>query len=247
MSMRLSCSIVCLWLASAALAPASDALLLMDQIGPDGSFQQGLSNNTTQISNFYASAPQFDIAIADDFTLSEPAILTTVEAALFASNASVGIGQITALRVNLFSTQPSAANFLVGDVLSRNVPIGQVSLTSPWTTSALTALASVDLSASALLLNPGTYWLSVVAINSSFSTDMGILMSSFAGSPGDDDARQVGSASWGGGGNRALNADAAFRVNGNAIPEPSTALLIGAGMVALARRRVRASRPSRGD
>jgi hypothetical protein len=239
MSMRLSCSIACVWLACAALAPASDALLLMDQIGPDGSFQQGLSNNSTQISNFYASAPQYDIAVADDFTLSEPAILSTVEAALFASNASVGFGQITALRVNLFSTQPSAVNVMVGDVLSHDIPISQVSLTSPWTTSTLTALASVDLSASALLLSPGTYWLSVVALNNSFSTDFGVLMSSFAGTPGDDDARQVGSGLWGGGGDRALNADAAFRVNGAAVPEPSTALLFGAGMVLLARRRVR--------
>lgn len=243
MSLQLARSIACAWLACAALAPAADALLLMDQIGPDGSFQQSLSNNTTQISNFYPSAPQFDIAVADDFTLSAPAILTTVEAALFASNATTGIGQITALRVNLFSTQPSAANFLVGDVLSRTVPIAQVSLTSPWTTSALTALAAVDLSSGALLLGPGTYWLSVVAINNSFSTDMGILMSSFAGSPGDDDARQVGSGLWGGGGNRALNADAAFRVHGNAVPEPSTALLIGAGMGWIARRRPRAARP----
>lgn len=239
MSMRFLHSITCAWLVSVCLAPASGALLLMDQIGPDGSFQQGLSNNGTQISNFYASAPQFDIAVADDFTLSEPAILTTVEAALFGSNASVGFGQITALRVNLFSTQPSAVNFLVGDVLSRNVPIGEVSLTSPWTTSALTALASVDLSASDLLLSPGTYWLSVVAVNNSFATDFGILLSSFAGSPGNDDARQVGSGLWGGGGNRALNADAAFRVNGTAVPEPSTALLIGAGMALLARRRAR--------
>jgi hypothetical protein len=239
MSMRLLCSICCAWLASAFLAPAAHALLLMDQIGPDGSFQQGLSNNATQISNFYASAQQYDVAVADDFTLAEPAILSTVEAALFGSNVSVGFGQITALRVNLFSAQPSATNFTVGDVLSSTVPIGQVSLTSPWTTSALTALASVDLSTSDLLLSPGTYWLSVVAVNNSFSTDFGILMSSFAGSPGNDDARQVGSGLWGGGGNRALNADAAFRVNGTAVPEPSTALLIGAGVALLARRRAR--------
>jgi hypothetical protein len=228
---------ILLALCCCVLAPAAGAVSLMDQIGPDGSFQQGLSNNSTQISNFYASAPQFNIAVADDFTLAGSASVSSVEAALFASNSSVGFGQITGLRVNFFSAQPSGSNFLTGDVLSADIPIAAVTLTSPWTTSALTTLASIDLSALNLVLSPGSYWLSVVAINNSFATDMGILMSSFAGTPGNDNARQVGSTLWGGGGDRGLNADAAFRVSGTPIPEPSTLMLVGAGVLLLARRR----------
>ena len=75
--------------------------------------------------------------------------------------------------------------------------------------------------------------------HSLFSNDMGILMSSFAGTPGNDNARQVGSGLWGGGGNRALNADAAFRLSGTVIPEPSTFVLVSAGLALLARRRAR--------
>lgn len=143
--------------------------------------------------------------------------------------------------MNIFSAQPSAANAASGDVLSADIQIAQVALTSPWTSSTLTALASVDLSARNLVLKPGTYWLSVVAIHSSFSTDMGILMSSFAGTPTNDNARQVGSSLWGGGGNRALNADAAFRLSGTVIPEPSTFVLVSAGLALLAGRRSRRS------
>lgn len=226
-------------LAGAALAHPAGAVPLMDQIGADGSFQQGLSNNSTQISNLYASAPQFNVAVVDDFTLAESAAVTGVDAALFASNASVALSQITSLRVNFFSSRPTAANFSIGDILSTDVPIAQVALTSPWTTSAVTALASLNLSSLNLVLNPGTYWVSVIALNNSFSTDMGVLLSSFAGTPGNDNARQVGSGLWGGGGDRALNADAAYRVSGTVIPEPSTGILLGVGVALLARRRAR--------
>lgn len=209
----------------------------MDQIGPNGGFQEGLSDNRTQISNFYASAPQFNIAVTDDFTISERADVDHVEAAIFASNATHGFTALSALRVNVFSSQPTATSFSAGDLLSVDIPVGSVVFTSPWTLNPLTRLATMDVSASNLSLDPGTYWLSIVAINNSFSTDIGILMSSFTGVPGNDNARQVGSGLWGNGGNFALNADAAYRINGTTVPEPAALLLVGVSLLAVALRR----------
>jgi hypothetical protein len=231
-------------LAAAACGCAS-AATLMDQIGSNGSFQQGLSNASTQISNFYASAPQYNITVTDDFSLTGKAVLSGVDAALFATN---GFGQLTALRVNIFDTQPTAANYAAGNLFSVDVQVANIGFTSPWTTDPLTRLAAIDLSGYGLTLDAGTYWLSVVAQNNSFSSDIGIFMSSFAGTPGNDNARQVGSGLWGGGGDRALNADAAYRITGTfaapvpSVPEPETYALMLAGLGvlgAVARRRSR--------
>lgn len=229
-------------LAALLLAGAGSAsgAALMDQIGSDGSYQQGRSHNTRQISNFYASAPQYDVAVIDDFTLTGEAVVHGVSVALFATDNDTGFSMLTGLRVNIFSHRPVPPGELyAGDVLVKTVSVADIAFTTPWTTDALSRLAVMDLTALNLHLAAGTYWLSVVALNNSFQTDSGVYTSSFAAPPDNrDNARRIGSSAvWPGGQDLALGADAAFRIDGAyvpAIPEPATFALFGAGLFALA-------------
>lgn len=221
-----------------AVSASASAAALMDQIGPDPSFQEGRSHNINQISNFYASAPQYDVAVIDDFTLTDEAVLGSVSAVLFASDNDTGYSALTALRVNIFSSQPAPAALRVGDVLSETVATASVAFTTPWTSNSLSRLATVDLSLLDLHLAAGTYWLSVVAINNSFSTDIGVFTSSFAGIAGNrDNARRISITDlWPGGPDLALNADAAYRIDGSyvhAVPEPGIWALMIIGLALL--------------
>ena len=237
-------------LAAAALllagAGSVSAAALMDQIGPDASFQEGRSHNVNQISNFYASAPQYDVAVIDDFTLADEAVIDSVSAALFATDNDTGYSALTGLHVNIFSTQPAPSALHAGDVLSTTIATGSVAFTAPWTSNSLSRLATIDLTALDLHLAAGTYWLSVVAINNSFYTDIGVFTSSFAGAIDNrNNARRISSTGlWPGGQDFALNADAAYRIDGDyvhAVPEPATwTLLLGGliGVSACVRRRV---------
>lgn len=226
--------LICM-LALAAGGPAF-ATALMDQIGPDGSYQEGRSHNINQISNFYASAPQYDVAVIDDFTLSDEAVIGSVSAALFASDNDHGFSQLAALRINIFSTRPAPAALHAGDLLAQTVGVADVAFTSPWTSNPLSRLAVVDLSALDLHLAAGTYWLSVVALNNSFQTDIGVFTSSFAGAVDNrNNAHRISATGlWPGGQDLALNADAALRVEGryvHAVPEPGTWALLSGGLL----------------
>lgn len=218
----------------------ASAAALMDQIGPDGSYQQGRSHAINQISNFYASAPQFDVAVIDDFTLTGEAVVHSVAAALFATDNDTGFSMLTGLRVNIFSHRPVPPGELyAGDVLVKTIAAADIVFTTPWTTDPLSRLAVMDLSALDLHLAAGTYWLSVVALNNSFQTDIGVYTSSFAAPPDNrNNARRIGvSGVWPGGQDLALGADAAFRIDGDyvpAVPEPATVALMAGGLAVLA-------------
>ena len=165
-----------------AAAGSASATTLMDQIGPSASHQQGLSNNLAQISTFYRHAAHYNASVIDDFTLADPAALSGVEAAFFAFSIRGldGWDQLTGIRVNIFDTQPNLAmNYQLGNLFSADIPWWNIGFVSPWTTDPMTRLASIDLSGYQLTLPAGTYWLAVMALADGYSTDIGILMSSF--------------------------------------------------------------------
>lgn len=227
MKMRMSLLCSAAALALVASGATLKATVVMDQIGPGFTNQDAQAISASQ--DFEAANNAFDIAVIDDFVLPSQFQLDLIEVVFtgfgtaFTSSAKYTDGSVQAWRIEIYSTPANATTSLTGNVASVSIPFNDpnVAITTPWVTGSAVS-AKVDLNVSslpALNLPAGTYWLAVIPVmNFTGNGQLGVRGSTFAGNPGNANARQ---ANPGGGfalpGNNAAIApptNAAMRING---------------------------------
>jgi len=224
-----------------ATVAASQAVVIMDQIGPSNNVT---GNIGTASQRFEASfGGQFDAGALDNFTVTGSAFNITQVEAVFASQAPGAGGfnystMVQNVAIEIYSSPTAAQANLNGDVVHQVLTSGY-SWNTAYTSQASDALMTATVNFN---LNPGTYWLAVIP-RADFGTanaQVFVYNSSYAGAnPGGNDGWQ---ANPGGGSGSTLQhptppPNFAYRINGNAVPEPASLAVIGVGLAAVIRRR----------
>jgi len=222
--------------AFAAAATLAQAVVIMDQIGP---------NNTYQSANIYASQdfePAFDaydLATIDDFTTTSTGfVLRKVDAVIGFWAGATGPGGITAYRLSIYSSPVAAGNNLAGDIAHLVLGLHQVTAT-PWNLGNgfqhLVAIPGLSIN-----LTPNTtYWVGLIPVmNLSGVGQVGIAETvGFAGTfPMNSNNVQANPGQgFGMGRFWTVGVNSAYRID--AVPEPSSLAALALGALALLRRR----------
>lgn len=227
------------------VAAAAQATDYMDQIGSNPADWSG---NVAASQIFEASFAQYNIVTLDNFTISGGAVnINQIQAGMgmwnFTGQTWANAGDFD---VNIYSTTAAATGNLTGDVFHGVVAHASATIDSSYFSSQaqtnLPVLVTLPVSFS---LNPGTYFIGVMA-NNTFATNgqCGVMTTTtFAGNPGGLDASQAnpgGGFALGGGANWAAispASDAMYRISGSPVPEPASMAVLGIGALALLRRR----------
>lgn len=217
--------------------------VVMDQIGPNGSYAVSQSAFTSEI--FGAPYNAYNLAVLDDFTVSQAGQITEVDAATLGYHNFPGYSAVTSWSVEIYSSVAAGLTSLNGDVASESVLPGAVVLETGFTSDPNSALVEIPVSIS---LDPGTYWLAVVP-SLSFPADIGIYQDEYSGFPNNHNLVQVNSGgAWGFGGNeQSFGVDAAYRIVETApTPEPGSLGLLASAflLIGVAQYRARARRIS---
>ena len=234
----LRCGIVLLMLVSAG--QARGGFTVMDQIGPNGAYVYG--GNESQILG--GTSTQFNNAFMDDFTVAGPTTLTEVDAAVLGYNGFTSYSNVQYFQVSIYSSRSAAEAIgtnLLGDVYNDSATSGHYSLNTGFATAANSALVSIPIDAT---LGAGTYYISVIAaLDFSGGGQLAVYSSNYGGTPGGSNSFRINpSNGYNNGRDLSIDTNAAYRILGtNAVPEPSSLLLCGAGggmsLIALRRRR----------
>lgn len=208
------------------------AVTILDQIGSSGSNFTGADAHTSQ---FFDDDPTFSLSAVDDFSVASIFTLTNVTEAVDGFNGFTSYGNVTGYEVNIYSSRAAANASLDGDVAHLLIGPANVSVTASFSGDANSALISLPVNI--LLPRAGAFYLSVVAdLDFGDGGQLGVYGS--AGVPGGFPGGLNGYAENPGGdfglpGNESvLGADLAYRLTGDAVPEPSVrALLLGAGVL----------------
>lgn len=226
-------AVLCL---AAAVSSFASAVVIMDQIGANPADVSGTSTGASQ--QFEPDFATYDIAVIDNFDVTGPTTITSVDAFMGGWNGFTSFTAIEFYRVEIFSSVAAAGSSLTGDVGSQSVSSGSATVNTAYTGEANSAL--VTLPVSIVINNPGTYYLGVMGrLNFSGGGQVGIRTSNYAGAfPGGTDAYQANPGlGFGQGSTFAYANMPAYRIEGSVVPEPTTMAGLGLALVALARRR----------
>ncbi len=221
------------------------AVVVLDQIGSSGSAFAGANAYTSQ---FFDDDPTFSLSAVDDFTAATLLRLTNVTAATEGFNGFASYANITGYEVNVYSSLSAANNGLNGDVAHLLINPANATLSTSFNGDANSALVSLPLSI--LLPRAGTFYLSVIAdLDFGNGGQLGVFGSTgLAGVvPGGSNAHAENPGGDLGlpGNESALGVDLAYRITADAVPEPSTGILMR-GASALLAAGWRATRGARG-
>jgi hypothetical protein len=213
-------------------------VVVMDQIGPNGTFTAGQTPVNSQI--FEPGLASFSEAAVDNFSLATASTLDSFQAAMrvFAGHGFGSFAGVTDWEIAIYSTKAAAVANLTGDIADVHIVPGSVTVTGGFNTDATSALVTVPLSIS---LNAGNYFIAVLPhLNLGTFGQLGVYISTFSGTPGDSNAFLANPGGGGGfpGNVLDLQSNIAYRLTAAAVPEPSSVILISVGVGLFALRRL---------
>lgn len=220
-----------------SLAGLATADIIFDQIGPNPNAVTG--KNVFASQDFEASFNQYDIGVLDNFTVQAPGYkLTDVEAVIGFWNGTANFANITGYRFEVYNSTAAAAANLTGNVATATVATYS-NLVQPWGAAPnRQGKVLLNLVPANITLPAGNYYMAVIP-QMTFS---GIGQCGISGSTmGDLNASQAnpgGGFAFPGNWQPISPADnAAYRLSGVAIPEPTSLALLALGSLVLIRRR----------
>lgn len=233
----MSQSVVKVLLSIFLLTPILSGGTVFDQIGPDSAY---LTESRFLTQRYEASMGFLDMAAIDDFQLTQTVRLTS--AASVVSGGSTGghlfsnFGNVQSWGLEIYSSVAAAGANLTGDVLSVSVLPSGATITQPfgtWAGGSIQALITVDLTGASATLLPGTYWMALIPRMDSSYGSLAVVSSSYAGTSNGWQVAPPWSPGYTGWQNP-QGVNMAYRLDGDtvgdSVPEPSTWLLLLAGL-----------------
>jgi len=219
-------------------AMQSQATIIMDQIGANPADMTGAGSASQE---FEASFAAYQIGAIDDFNTTSAANIINVDVVMLGYGASFTANswnQIRGFNVDVYSSVAAGAANLIGDQGHVVVLPNAVTFQDPYYPPGfLNRIYHIPVN---IAIGAGNHWIGIrPQMDFTGNGQTGILQSTYAaGFPNGSNGMQINPGLGFGLGNPiATNANLAYRINANLVPEPVSMIALGAGALALVRRR----------